>query len=183
MKEKAEGAYPTLAAELQHLERFTQPEDLGTEAEIKGKDAEGTRYNRGLVIGRFQPLHRGHIALFKEALANARMIIIGIGSANVTNEDNPFTAEDREILLERALRREGIRDRVEKIIRLDDYHDSQKWLEATLEQTGEIDVVFGGNEWVNGIFDEAGYSVEHVERHGYEGTKIREQLRREGRLS
>lgn len=181
MKENIEGQrmYPDISPDLEYLEQYTQCDNTSTE---EYDETIIRKYHRGLVIGRFQPLHRGHIELFKDALALANTIIIGIGSANITNEDNPFSAQDRELLLERALQREGIRDRVEKIVQLDDYNNGPVWMEAALEKVGEIDAIFGGNEWVNDIFENAGYAIERIERHGYEGTQIREELRQQGKL-
>lgn len=62
---------------------------------------------------------------------------------------------------------------------VDDDPDDAVWLKVLIKKTGKIDVVFGNNEWPNGIFEKAGYKVIRVplyKRHIYEGTKIRKRL-------
>ncbi|HWY79732.1 MAG TPA: adenylyltransferase/cytidyltransferase family protein [Candidatus Sulfotelmatobacter sp.] len=137
------------------------------------------RYNTALVIGRFQPLHRGHIHLINHALAISSNIIIGIGSANVRNRDNPFSAEHREQMLNRALGEERILSRVCKLVRINDYEDDDMWFREMLNRTGrDIDVVVGNNGWVNDIFEKEGYKTLEIplfKRAMLSGTTIREK--------
>ncbi|MCK5309571.1 MAG: adenylyltransferase/cytidyltransferase family protein, partial [Thermoplasmata archaeon] len=53
---------------------------------------------RGLIIGRFQPFHKGHFEVLKEIAGQVDKLIIGIGSADesYTFED-PFTAGERHL--------------------------------------------------------------------------------------
>lgn len=47
-------------------------------------------------IGRFQPFHNGHLTVVKEALRQAKRVLILIGSANMPRTvRNPFTWEER----------------------------------------------------------------------------------------
>ena len=51
---------------------------------------------RGAFIGRFQPLHLGHLATIKYAQRSVQELIIVIGSAQKSHESkNPFTAGER----------------------------------------------------------------------------------------
>ncbi|MFB9328546.1 adenylyltransferase/cytidyltransferase family protein [Paenibacillus aurantiacus] len=51
----------------------------------------------GFIIGRFQPVHRGHEALIDAALAIAEHVLVVIGSAQESGTSrNPFTAQERE---------------------------------------------------------------------------------------
>jgi nicotinamide-nucleotide adenylyltransferase len=175
---------------LQYLEQFTQPvtslfEEQQLMEQFREEYAPSDTYHSALVIGRFQPLHRGHIHLIKQALALSEHIVIGIGSANVINEDNPFSVGDRHLLLERAISREGLGEHITNIVHLNDYSDDTFWLRETLKKTGEVDAVFGNNEWVNGIFENAGYAavpIPLLQRGIYEGKKVRAKLRQEGLL-
>jgi bifunctional NMN adenylyltransferase/nudix hydrolase len=55
----------------------------------------------GLVIGRFQPLHKGHIRLISQALIDCDKVLILIGSSNkVEDFKNPFTLDERVKLLD-----------------------------------------------------------------------------------
>lgn len=141
------------------------------------------KYKLGLVYGRFQPFHKGHKYLFEKALESIEKIVIGIGSTNVTDENNPYGYEVRKKMLEEFIRHERIEDRILKIVPLDDIPSDDEWLIETLKQTGKIDVVAGNNDWTNGIFKNAGYDVlvvPHYKRYILEGYKIR-KLMKEGK--
>lgn len=175
------------AIDAQILERFTRPFISNDEEQrllqVRGEVVPSQRV--GLVIGRFQPLHYGHIYLFKQALAIAHAIIIGVGSANVKNQDNPFSVSFREGMVRQAIQQHDFAQRVLGVVQLNDYQDDRFWLEETLKKTGDIDVVIGNNEWVNGIFSKANVATREVpllNRGGYEGTKIRQWLRSSGLL-
>jgi len=61
-------------------------------------------YDIGVIIGRFQPIHNGHISLFEEAAARANKTICIIGSANQpSNIKNPFSAAEREYMIRESL--------------------------------------------------------------------------------
>jgi len=58
------------------------------------------RYNYGVIIGRFQPFHKGHVNLIEEAMKIAKTIIIVIGSATgAVNIKNPWTYEQRKDMI------------------------------------------------------------------------------------
>jgi len=139
------------------------------------------KYKTALVIGRFQPFHKGHLFLIKQALSVADTVIIGIGSANIRNFDNPYTTKQREKMVDEILKKEKLTVYVQKIVELDDYFNDVVWLTETLKKTGRIDIVVGNNEWVNDIFSNAGYRTMHIpyyKREIYEGRKIREKMRK-----
>lgn len=144
------------------------------------------KYHTGLIIGRFQPLHKGHISLIKQGLTIADKIIIAIGSANVDDFDNPFSADEREQALREMLTKQNLEERVIKIIRLDDIPSDALWLEQTLQKAGPIDVIIGNNDRVKKILENANYKVKQVDfykREIYEGKKIRAQMRKQNKLT
>ena len=137
-------------------------------------------YDNVMVIGRYQPLHYGHLYLMKQALNIGENLTIGIGSANVRDTDNPFSPEEREYMIRKAIKKNGIGDRVFKIVYLDDNPDDDKWFERIQEKAPYVQAVVGNNDWVNGIFEGAGleaWNVPHLNRGSYEGKKIRAYLR------
>ena len=54
-----------------------------------------------LVLGRFQPLHQGHLYLIAKALEECSFAVICIGSAQLAD---PFTIDERHVLLEKQLK-------------------------------------------------------------------------------
>ncbi len=54
----------------------------------------------GIFIGRFQPLHLGHVALIKQALSQCDTLLIAIGSADRARSfKNPWTFNERKTLI------------------------------------------------------------------------------------
>ena len=135
-----------------------------------------TIYSKGLLIGRFQPFHKGHLYLLHHVKGKAKKLVVGIGSANVFDEDNPFTYEERKAMIEKVLQEEDLNSFVDKIVPLNDYYDDEYWFRNTLQKSGAVDVVVGNNEWSNRIFETGGYKIWRVgffKRYLYEGEKIR----------
>lgn len=61
-------------------------------------------YDTIVYIGRFQPCHNAHLATIIRACSMAKQVVIVIGSANQPrDEDNPFTQQEREIMILRAV--------------------------------------------------------------------------------
>ena len=62
------------------------------------------RYDTTLYIGRFEPVHNGHMALLQHALGGARQVIVVLGSAwQVRSPKNPFTWQERADMVRGAL--------------------------------------------------------------------------------
>lgn len=134
-------------------------------------------YKTGLVIGRFQPFHNGHAYLIKKALTLCDEIIIGIGSANKKDTDNPWDALLRKEMIEQFLAKEKITEKIKKIILLDDMSDAD-WTNMVVKDA-PADVVIGNNDWVNQLLKEVGYKVvtlPYYHRFLYEGQKIRKLM-------
>lgn len=143
-------------------------------------------YKKAYVIGRFQPFHKGHLYLIKEALIVADKAVIGIGSANVIDFDNPYPIEERIEMVKKAIHEAGLDEYIEGIVTIDDVYNDEKWLKLALEKVHDVDLIVGNNDWVNDIFENAGYNVLRVpfyKRHIYQGKVIREKLRKQNKLA
>jgi len=71
---------------------------------IKMSPNQGKKYDYAVIIGRFQPVHRGHIPTFEKAFEVADHVICVIGSSNMPRTiKNPFTAEERKSMILEAL--------------------------------------------------------------------------------
>lgn len=138
------------------------------------------KYKTGLVIGRFQPFHLGHEYLIDKALELADKIIIGIGSSNITDSNNPFDLSIRKEFLNEFISHAQIKHRVSKIVAIPDHPDDDEWFKLAEKETGPVDVVIGDNDWVNGIYERHKVpviSIGYYKRDILEGTKIRHHMR------
>jgi len=61
-------------------------------------------FDTAVLIGRFQPFHRGHAGLLGRALDAARRVVVVLGSARAARTPrNPFTASEREAMIRATL--------------------------------------------------------------------------------
>jgi nicotinamide-nucleotide adenylyltransferase len=141
-----------------------------------------SHYSVGLVVGRFQPFHKGHLYMLKEALKIADKLVIALGSSNISNEDNPLSFEKRKEMFQEILVHEGLEDVVVKIVPSPDFASDDEWLQALEKNAGAFDVAISNNDWTIDVMSQAGYATERVpffEREKYQATFIR-QLKRAG---
>ncbi|MEW5936298.1 MAG: adenylyltransferase/cytidyltransferase family protein, partial [Candidatus Thermoplasmatota archaeon] len=61
----------------------------------------------GALLGRFQPIHKGHLWVLRKLLAECDEAIVVIGSAQASHEpDNPFSAGERYEMVRACLSKE-----------------------------------------------------------------------------
>jgi bifunctional NMN adenylyltransferase/nudix hydrolase len=81
----------------------------------------------GVLIGRFQPFHQGHLYLAVKALDQCDQLIIAIGSAGRARSTvNPFTFDERTALMRSNL--ETYADRIHFVAIPDVFYDEAYWL-------------------------------------------------------
>ena len=86
-------------------------------------------YDTAILIGRFEPVHTGHLALLQRALDEAHQVIVIVGSAfQARTPKNPFTWQERAEMLLGSLS-EPDRERV-SVVPVRDYYDEQRWVRA-----------------------------------------------------
>lgn len=101
----------------------------------------------GFYTGRFQPFHKGHLSAVKQALKEVDFLYIGIGSAQYSHKaDNPFTADERKEIIDKALIENGISEKQFKIIPVPDIHSNPKWTAHVHSIVPHFDVVFVGDD-------------------------------------
>jgi len=139
------------------------------------------KYDRLIVVGRFQPPHEGHVHLVKYALSQAREVIVIIGSAQDSfTLRNPLTAGERFSLLDKLLQSRLGEDycRRVKIVPIMDINMNKVWVRYLEMQLPPFQGVVTRNPLVKMLFRDAGYVV--IEQPPYnreecEGTRIRER--------
>lgn len=105
-----------------------------------------------LFVGRFQPMHLGHLKVIKWILKNYDKIIIVIGSSQESNtEKNPFTLEERKKMIGNTLKDEKIQKKKYKIIVIPDVYDDKMWVKSVLNRA-KFNVIFTKNPWTKRCF-------------------------------
>ena len=120
-----------------------------------------------LLLGRWQPWHEGHLALFERALEKTGQVVIQVrdvqdSSGGDGQDDNPFSFEDVENDIKNKLQLSGYKKNEDYIIQL---------------VPNITNITYGRG---------AGYSIEEEsfesEIESISATKIRKRLRDEGKI-
>ena len=132
---------------------------------------------RAFYIGRFQPYHLGHHAVLNMIAKEVDEIVIGVGSAQKSHEvENPFTAGERIVMIECALRDMNIQHYT---IPIEDIRQNTIWVSHVLSKTPSFDIVYSNNPLVIQLFKEVGIQVMQspmYKRDIYSGTLIRDKM-------
>ena len=132
----------------------------------------------GLLIGRFQPFHLGHLDAVLFALSRVENLWIGIGSSNKHNEKkNPFTADERREMIVSSIE-PSIIDRI-NIFNIPDVDNHEKWTFEIDQIVPKYDVVFSNDEFTKTLFEKRNIDVISVvlkDREKFSGTNIRELI-------
>jgi nicotinamide-nucleotide adenylyltransferase len=133
---------------------------------------------RAFFIGRFQPFHRGHLAMVKRILESHTEIIVGIGSAQYSHTgENPFTGGERYEMIKRSLDREGIHNY--HIVPIPDTHVHSVWVSHVQSLVPPFDIVYTNSDLVVRLFREHGLKVlspPFLDRDRLSGTEVRRRM-------
>ncbi len=135
---------------------------------------------RGLLVGRMQPIHKGHLDVIKGILGEVDEVVISIGSAQLShNLKDPFTAGERTMMITKALTEYGIPAASYYITPIQDIACNSLWVAQVEMLTPPFEVVYSGNSLVQRLFIEAGYRVTEpplFNREIYSGTEVRRRM-------
>jgi nicotinamide-nucleotide adenylyltransferase len=130
---------------------------------------------RGLVIGRFQPFHKGHLSVIREVLGECDDVVVVIGSAEESHTAaNPFTAGERYQMIFSSLT-PAERARVH-MIPIRDVNRYAAWVNHVESYVPPFDVVYSNSDLTRSLFSEAGYTAKKTREYDmakYSGTEIR----------
>jgi nicotinamide-nucleotide adenylyltransferase len=135
---------------------------------------------RGVLIGRYQPFHLGHLAVVRE-IRGARpddALLLGVGSAQASYSwSNPLTAGERAELIEAALDEAEIRGVT--VVPIPDIDRHALWVAHVESLLPRFERVYTNNPLTRTLFERAGYAVTNpalVDRERFEGARVRTAL-------
>lgn len=138
-----------------------------------------------LFIGRFQPLHHGHIYILNKILKSYKKLKIGIGSSQLSKiKSDPFTYEERFNFISSALNKRGISPERYEIFPIPDIFNANKWVDHVIEIVGDFDTIFSNSDWVRQLFQKKGLVVgEKIEifKKKYSGSNVRKLISKENK--
>ena len=134
--------------------------------------------NYSLVVGRFQPLHKGHMDVIRKCAEESEHLTIGIGSAQYSHTpENPFTAGERYMMINKTLRDEGIDNY--SIVPIEDLNRYPVWVSHVVSLVPPFKRVYSNNPLTRRLFQEAGFEVRAsplYNREIFSGTEIRRRI-------
>ena len=134
----------------------------------------------GLIVGRFQPFHRGHLAVVSD-LRRAHPdapLILAIGSAQESyTAENPFTAGERIEMILQAL----VESHLERCLPVPvaDIHQHAQWVAYLRGLLPPFDVVYTNNPLTRLLFEREDVRVESpplVDRERFQGAVVRRRI-------
>ncbi|HXT83711.1 MAG TPA: nicotinamide-nucleotide adenylyltransferase [Verrucomicrobiae bacterium] len=137
---------------------------------------------RGLFVGRFQPLHNGHINSIKYCLDKVEELIVVIGSSDKSFESkNPFTAGERIEIIREAICSEINKETLQKIfiIPVPDIGIHRLWTYNMEILVPKYNIVFTNDQFTSLLFRERGIQIDHPElinREILSATEVRSRI-------
>jgi len=134
----------------------------------------------GLLVGRFQPFHLGHLEAVKYALDQSDYVYIVIGSAQRSHErDNPFTAGERIAMVKSALDGNGVDPSKWMAMPIPDADSHSLWVSTLKSMVPKFDIVFTNDALTFLLFKEEGIEVRavpYLERSKYSASNVRSRI-------
>jgi nicotinamide-nucleotide adenylyltransferase len=133
----------------------------------------------GILVGRFQPVHIGHVQAIEFALENSNKLFIVVGSAEKSNQKrNPFTFEERKKMIELAINEKELQDNI-SIIPINDANNHTEWIASIKNTVGEYNLIFTNDELTEKLFKKNETKVINVpllDRNILSATEVRKRL-------
>ena len=133
----------------------------------------------GILVGRFQPLHKGHIEAIEFAENNSDKLYIIVGSAEKSNQKrNPFTFEERKKMIELAMIDRKLHESI-TIVPINDANNHTEWILSIKNVIGAYNIIFTNDEVTEKLFNKDETKVINVpllDRNALSATEVRRRL-------
>jgi nicotinamide-nucleotide adenylyltransferase len=135
---------------------------------------------RGLMMGRFQPFHLGHLDLVRQILKECDEVIIIITSSQFNYlEKDPFTAGERIEMIHNTLKESEVDLTRCIILAIENQFNIATWLSYLKSMLPHFDKVYSGNDYVKMLLADSKIEVVtpvFLDREQYNATKIRAMI-------
>jgi len=132
----------------------------------------------GLLIGRFQPFHLGHLEALRFALSKVDKLWVGLGSSNLSpQKNNPFSAEQRKEMILSSID-DSMKEKI-SIYFIPDLDNHIKWIEKIDTIVPNFDIIFSNDELTNHLYSKRDIQVitiPFLNRDRLSGTNIRDLI-------
>jgi len=135
----------------------------------------------GLLIGRFQPFHLGHLEALQFALSKVDKLYVGLGSSNKPVEkNNPFTAEQRKEMILSSIDN-SMKEKI-SIYFIPDVDNHIRWIEKIDTIVPKFDIIFSNDDLTKHLYSKRNIqvlSIPFLNRESLSGTNIRDLIVRD----
>jgi nicotinamide-nucleotide adenylyltransferase len=136
---------------------------------------------RGILVGRFQPFHRGHLSAVRDSSREVDELIIVIGSSQRSHEfRNPFTAGERiEMIRETLIAEQVIDEHRIMLIPVPDTDIHYLWTYQMDLLVPRYDRVYTNDPFTEYLFTERGIKVVQPRLHkrrDLSATRVRRRM-------
>ena len=133
----------------------------------------------GLLIGRFQPFHLGHLEALQFAISKVDKLWLGLGSSNKPIEkNNPFSAEERKKMILSSIN-DSMKNKI-TIYFIPDVDNHVKWIEKIDAIVPKFDIVFSNDPLTDHLYSKRiikVISIPFLKRDQLSGTRIRDLIK------
>ena len=133
----------------------------------------------GLLIGRFQPFHLGHLEALQFALSKVDKLWIGLGSSNKPIEkSNPFSAEERKEMILSSID-DSMKNKI-TIYFIPDVDNHVKWIKKIDTIVPKFNIIFSNDPLTDHLYSKRTVqviSIPFLKRDQLSGTRIRDLIK------
>ena len=133
----------------------------------------------GLLIGRFQPFHLGHLEALQFALSKVDKLWLGLGSSNKPMEKtNPFSVEERKQMIMSSID-DSIKNKI-SIYPIPDLDNHVKWIENIDTIVPDYQIVFSNDPMTEHLYSKRNVNVMTIpffKRDQLSGTRLRDLIK------
>ena len=133
----------------------------------------------GLLIGRFQPFHLGHLAALRFALPKVDKLWLGLGSSNKPIEkNNPFSVDERKKMILSSIE-DSIKNKI-SIFPIPDLDNHVKWIQNIDTIVPDYEIIFSNDPMTEHLYSKRKIQVitiPFLKRDQLSGTRLRDLIK------